>query len=82
MVSVIEIKTLAYYRSHSSVGTSSISYINLKTLVLKIVINFKTKHKKKHTLPKATVVVAISRTKLSPSLPGAAKHIGFVPRVG
>lgn len=33
----------------------------------------------KHTFPNATAVVAISKTKLSPSLAGAATVIGFVP---
>ena len=33
------------------------------------------------TFPSATLVVAISSTKLSPSLAGAATHIGLVPRV-
>lgn len=33
----------------------------------------------KHTFPIATAVVAISKTKLSPSLAGAATEIGFVP---
>ena len=31
------------------------------------------------TFPNATAVVAISNTKLSPSLAGAATHIGLVP---
>ena len=34
------------------------------------------------TLPCATEVVAMSSTKLSPLAAGAAKEIGFVPRVG
>ena len=34
------------------------------------------------TLPSATVVVAMSRQKLSPSVAGAITQIGFVPNVG
>ena len=33
------------------------------------------------TFPRATVLVAMSRTKLSPSGPGAATEIGFVPSI-
>ena len=34
------------------------------------------------TLPRATVVVAMSNTKSSPGAAGAARLIGFVPRSG
>ena len=33
------------------------------------------------TFPKATVLVAMSKTKLSPSGPGAATEIGLVPSI-
>lgn len=40
------------------------------------------KHHKLHvTFPIATADVAMSRTKLSPSLAGAAKLMGLVPKV-
>ena len=34
-----------------------------------------------YTFPNATDVVAMSRTKLSPSFPGAATQIGLVPKM-